>query len=147
MKKSGSVLSIRNESIYGDYTLRIEDNSNVLKVANRIYESGLVEYAHPNFLADINKCQNDPLFPEQYYLNNTGQFGGTAGIDINVGSHGQQCAGIIAATTNNALGIAGIAQCSQIIPINIFNGGEAIQDLVAAIDWAWNQGQADVLSN
>ena len=27
---------------------------------------------------------NDPLFPLQWYLKNTGQFGGTPGIDINV---------------------------------------------------------------
>ncbi|WP_373733829.1 hypothetical protein [Bacteroides heparinolyticus] len=27
--------------------------------------------------------QTDPLYPRQYYLNNTGQFGGTDNIDIN----------------------------------------------------------------
>jgi serine protease len=197
ISRAASKLKIKNESSYGDYTLGLEDNSDVLEVANSIYESGLVEFAHPDFIADIILNQNDPLFPDQFYLNNTGQFEGTAGIDINApeawllsnginnvrvaviddgvenhedidgrvlqgftprnangfgaplqaGNHGQQCAGIIASTTNNALGVAGITQCSQIIPINIFAGGETIQDLVAAIDWAWNQGQADVLSN
>lgn len=29
-------------------------------------------------------CNNNPLFPQQFYLKNTGQFGGVAGIDINV---------------------------------------------------------------
>src|SRR5262245_23938726 len=110
---------------------------------------------------------NDPLFPLQWYLKNTGQAGGTAGIDINVekvwddyngagvtvgvyddgvetdhpdlvanfdpalqptingvpvngqplnnapgsvgDSHGTPVAGIIAASTNNDLGVAGIA--------------------------------------
>ena len=115
---------------------------------------------------------NDPLFPLQWYLKNTGQAGGTAGIDINVekvwddyngagvtvgvyddgveteganahpdlvanfdpalqpppingvpvigqplnnapggagDSHGTAVAGIIAASTNNGLGVAGIA--------------------------------------
>ena len=110
---------------------------------------------------------NDPLFPLQWYLKNTGQFGGTPGIDINVekvwddyngfgvtvgvyddgvetkhpdlfanynsalqptikgvpvngqplnnrpgeagDNHGTPVAGIIAADTNNGLGVAGIA--------------------------------------
>jgi serine protease len=188
ISKFQGTLSIQSVSQYGDYILRVENKGNVLEIANSIYENGLVEYAHPNFLADIALNQNDPLYPEQYYLNNTGQFGGTTGIDINGpetwalsnginnvrvaviddgvenhedingrvlqgftplvnGSHGQQVAGIIAATTNNTLGIAGITPCAQIVPVNIFNGGEAIQDLVNAIDFAWNQGQADVLSN
>lgn len=74
--------------------------------------------------------------------------------------HGQACAGIISASHNN-LGIAGVAPCSQIIPINIFNdwfidiqGGvqfvnynEDIDDLADAIDWAWDDGEAEILSN
>ena len=44
----------------------------------------MVEYCHPNFIAPRKLHQvNDPNYPDQYYLNNTGQFGGTAGIDIN----------------------------------------------------------------
>ncbi|MFW5761593.1 MAG: S8 family serine peptidase [Cyclobacteriaceae bacterium] len=34
--------------------------------------------------------------------------------------HGQACAGIIGATHNN-IGVAGIAPCSEIVPVNIFN--------------------------
>ncbi len=195
--RSNASLSIQGKNKYGEYKLRLEGNFNILAVSNRIYESGLVQFAHPNFRAEITRFQNDPIYPEQYYLNNTGQFGGSVGIDINGpqalalsnglnnvrvaviddgvenhedingrvlagftptnpngfgapaagGNHGQQCAGIIAATTNNALGITGIAQCSQIIPINIFNGGEDIPELVEAIDFAWDEGQADVLNN
>jgi len=194
---SNASLSIQDKNKYGEYKLRVEGNFNILSVSNLIYESGLVQFAHPNFIADIIKFQNDLLYPDQYYLNNTGQFGGTIGVDINApqawalsnglnnirvaviddgvenhedingrvlagftptnpngfgapiagGNHGQQCAGIIAATSNNVLGIAGIAQCSQIIPINIFTGGEDIPDLVEAIDFAWDDAQADVISN
>ncbi len=43
--------------------------------------SGLVEYSHPNFIAPI-EVTTDPLYGNQYYLNNTGQSGGTPGIDI-----------------------------------------------------------------
>jgi subtilisin-like proprotein convertase family protein len=116
-------------------------------------------------MEDGSMIPDDPLFPRQWYLKNTGQFGGTPGIDINVekvwddyngagvtvgiyddgvetvgpnahpdlvanydpalepaingspngqpvtvaDNHGTAVAGIIAASTNNDLGVAGIA--------------------------------------
>ena len=203
----------------------------MLEYSNRIYESGLVIYCHPNFIAPI-EVTTDPLYGDQYYLNNTGQFGGTIGIDINApeawgittGSsairvaviddgvethdeltgrvlqgftpqtsannpnthgapnandppvtiypydsdgpfgHGECCTGIIAASHNN-LGIRGIAPNVQIVPVNIFNDwhinytfwngqmnqyiqfSEDANDCADAIDWAWDDGNADILSN
>tara|TARA_R110000744_G_scaffold326979_1_gene432705 strand:+ start:5373 stop:7088 length:1716 start_codon:yes stop_codon:yes gene_type:complete len=193
---SGNQISLVKEK-YNTYRVFVEDYSKLLDLANRLYESGLVEYCHPNFIMEIKKFQNDPLYPDQYYLNNTGQFGGTAGIDINapqawaittgltdvrvaviddgvenhvdingrvvlgfsplnatgfgapvVGSnHGQACAGIVGATQNNNEGISGVAPCVDIVPINIFIGGESTADLADAIDWAWDEGEVDVLSN
>jgi hypothetical protein len=70
-------------------------------------------------------------------------------------SHGMSCAGIIAAS-HNGLGIAGIAPHAQIVPVNIFPlpstptniaGSASNIDIGNAIDWAWNQGAADLLSN
>jgi subtilisin family serine protease len=195
-KLAGGKLSIVKEK-YGCYRVFVDNYRELLNISNKIYESGLVEYSHPNFIMEIVKLQNDPLYPDQYYLNNTGQFGGTSGIDINapqawgistgvhdvrvaviddgvenhidingrvvqgftplnangfgapvVGSqHGEACAGIIAATRNNNEGIAGIAPCTDIVPLNIFTGIETTADLEDAIDWAWDEGQADVLSN
>jgi subtilisin family serine protease len=49
---------------------------NALEVANRIKESGLVKFSHPNFYAMTVKhsfLPNDTFFPNQFYLNNTGQ--------------------------------------------------------------------------
>jgi subtilisin family serine protease len=46
------------------------------EVANKIQESGLVKYSHPNFAAPITRFQvipNDTYFNNQYYLRNTGQ--------------------------------------------------------------------------
>lgn len=193
---AGGNLSILKEK-YGCYRVFINNYENLLSVSNRIYESGLVEYCHPNFIMEITKNQNDILYPDQYYLNNTGQFGGTAGIDINApqawnvttglhnvrvaviddgvenhldidgrvlngftpvnngngapgndSAHGQACAGIIAASMdNNNEGIAGITPCADIIPINIFAGNETTADYADAIDWAWDNGNADVISN
>lgn len=161
-----------------------------MDIANELYESDQVVFSHPNFIAETSLLQNDPLYPDQYYLNNTGQFGGTAGIDINAPEawalsvglsnvrvavlddgvedhedlagrvvqgftpldpngfgtpvdqswHGQAVAGIIGATSNNNIGIAGIAQCTEIIPINIFTGNEEVNDIADGINWTWDDG-------
>ncbi len=168
----------------------------VLQIANEIHESGLVEWCQPNFIPDMKV--GNPLYPDQYYLNNTGQFGGTPGIDINapeawaltagcgirvavidqgvnnhedmdgrvvngfdpvnltnpghpLGSHdnhGVACAGIIAAS-NNTDGIRGIAENAIIVPIKIFSGNSiyGASDIEDAIDWAWEDGEAEILNN
>jgi len=199
------------EEKYNSYKIVLKDWDEVIGIANLIYESGLVNYSHPNFKATINKFQavpNDPLYQQQYYLNqgnnidiNAPQAWGisrglrpvrVAVIDDGVENHediqgrvlpgftptnnngfgaptnpvppanlltighGQACAGIISATHNN-LGVAGVAPCTNIIPINIFNDwfvfnqtvffNENIENYRNAIDWAWDEGQAEVLSN
>lgn len=191
---------IKEKTKYNTFVLEVIKIENLFRFANVVYENGLVEWCHPNFKADIVKTliPTDPLFPEQYYLSNTGQFSGTAGIDINAPAawdvttgcgnirvvvvddgveahedlagrvlpgftphnngngtpaapdmgHGEACAGIIAASQNN-LGISGIAPNSQIIPVNIFAGGETNNDIANGINWAWdpNFGNADIISN
>ncbi|MBI4917566.1 MAG: VCBS repeat-containing protein [Acidobacteria bacterium] len=54
-----------------------------LVVANDVAESGMVEWAEPNFIQEYQKSAtpNDPLFPNQWHLENTGQGGGTSGAD------------------------------------------------------------------
>jgi subtilisin family serine protease len=174
------------------------DNSEIFAIANSYYENGDAKWCHPNFWSPISLFTNDPLWNQQYYLRNTGQLGGIAGIDINLvgawnitrgnpnlrvavidqgvenhpdlgnrvlngftpinatgngrpigtgNGHGVACAGIIAATQDNNIGITGVAPQVQIVPVNIFAGNETAADLGRAIDWAWNQGQAAVLSN
>jgi len=51
-------------------------------VARRLNRSVLVSYAEPNFILRATAIPNDPLFPELYGLNNTGQTGGSADADI-----------------------------------------------------------------
>lgn len=56
--------------------ITVGKEQNALEVANRIKESGLVKFAHPNFYAITVKHSvfpNDAFFPNQFYLNNTGQ--------------------------------------------------------------------------
>jgi thermitase len=51
-------------------------------VTERLNRSALVDYAEPNFILRSTATPNDPLFPELYGMNNTGQTGGTADADI-----------------------------------------------------------------
>jgi subtilisin family serine protease len=56
--------------------ISVGKDQNALEVANRIKESGLVKFAHPNFYAMTYKHSffpNDEFFPRQFYLHNTGQ--------------------------------------------------------------------------
>ncbi|MCF8360916.1 MAG: S8 family serine peptidase [Prolixibacteraceae bacterium] len=217
LKLVNNKVSVKDRTKYNTYVLETDDWDKLLVYSNLIYESGLVEYCHPNFIAPRQKFQiNDPKYSEQYYLNNTGQFGGTTGIDINAPEawgittgncpvtvaviddgvedhedlngrvlqgftpqfsllnpdthggpnendppdgpvgHGQCCAGIIGAT-HNSLGIRGVAPEVNVVPINIFNDwfiysgkvyySEDALDNAAAIDFAWSDAEADILSN
>jgi hypothetical protein len=184
---------------YDYLVLKINSGFSPLDLSNQIYESGLVDWSHPDFYLPIVKNSNDPLFFQQFYLKNTGQGNGVSGIDMNIESawnitkgssnikiaviddgvedhedyfgrvlngftprdpfngngrpvsnysHGTACAGIIAATHDNNLGIAGIAPNCKIVPINIFTDlTETTSDVASGINWAWNQGGADVISN
>ena len=41
-----------------------------------------IEYAEPNYLRYLNAAPNDPMYPDMWGLNNTGQTGGTPDADI-----------------------------------------------------------------
>ncbi len=67
-------------------------------------------------------------------------------------AHGTACAGIVAASGNNNVGVAGVAYNAKIVPVRIAysSGPNWITSdawIGTSIDWAWNQGDADVLSN
>ena len=53
--------------------------------ANALYESADVVFAHPNFIwpKEPRFVPNDPLYPNQWHLNNSGQGSGQAGADVN----------------------------------------------------------------
>jgi subtilisin family serine protease len=51
-------------------------NVNSLETSQKIYESGLVYYSHPEFISKVEKFEhipNDEYFSNQFYLHNTGQ--------------------------------------------------------------------------
>lgn len=65
---------------------------------------------------------------------------------VGTGNHGNACSGIIAATRNNAQGVAGVAPNVRIMPIKILNPAATNANLALAIDFARLNG-AHVLSN
>ncbi len=71
------------EEKYGVINLRVGDIRNVTALANQIYESGRVEWCQPDFIAEMKKYVDDPLYDEQYHLNNTTSNLGRLNIDIN----------------------------------------------------------------
>ncbi len=152
------------------YILSCDKNSkgNALALANLFYETGNFSSAQPDLMEDLNvNCTNDPLFGQQWHLNNTGQSGGTVGNDIKIcqawnitmgcpnivvavldhglefnhpdfanispisfdsetgtspsvvrGNHGVAVAGVIGASSNNSLGVAGVAPGIQLMSIS-----------------------------
>lgn len=67
------------------------------------------------------------------------------GAPVSNNPHGECCAGIIGASHNN-LGIAGIAPLVKIVPVNIFYS-QSSSNIAAAINYAWDDAEADVISN
>ena len=61
-----------------------ESNGDALEMANLFYETQLFAASEPNLIIDVfPACTNDTYFSNQWGLNNTGQYEGTSGIDIN----------------------------------------------------------------
>ena len=71
---------------YGVFRVEIEDLSQCFAVANALYQSGLTQFAQPDFYAPAQR-NADPLFSQQFQMHNTGQtidgYAGTADMDCN----------------------------------------------------------------
>lgn len=190
------------------YEVKVHKSRNALALANEIQETEIFDYCEPDFLRIMKKLTtNDPSVDNQWSLqndgNNTAQYGGIPGADMNVfeawntttgvasikvaildegvdldhpdlganllpgfdatgqgsfgnasgdDAHGTACAGIVAAVGNNNLGGAGVAYNCKIIPVRIAysSGTNWITNnswITNAINWSWQNGNADVLSN
>lgn len=68
-----------------EYVLRLLDpkQADPLAVSRELDESGLADWAEPNFVQTLHKnyTPNDPLYPQQWHLSNTGQSGGKPRAD------------------------------------------------------------------
>lgn len=183
------------------YTLKCTSRSalNALENANHFYESGFFEFAEPDRMVEnMLHAPNDPQYANQWGLNNTGLYTGTAGVDINaenawnitkgsrevvvavldhgfemnhpdlqgntfgtgfntgtgtspaqvLGSHGTACAGIIAASQDNNVGVSGVAPNARLMSVSnpLVLSPTVMQELADGINWSWQNG-AHVISN
>jgi subtilisin family serine protease len=72
-----------------------------VKAAQILTETGLFTVAEPELIGGYKtNCTNDPLFANQWGFNNTGQFGGTAGMDTRL------CSAYNTTTGSNAVDVA-----------------------------------------
>jgi len=138
LQNNGSSLQYNgtpNEDMQVTDAWNYTQGSSDIKVA--ILDEG-VDLDHPDLVANL--------------LPGFDGFGQTAGDAQNDDAHGTACAGIVAAVANNNLGVAGVAPNCKIIPVRIAysSGGYWVTSsstIANCINWAWNQGGADVLSN
>lgn len=76
----------RNRFLPEWVTLRCTDASdqNAMDIANQLHESGLFETAFPDLIYDVKlNSTNDPFYDQQWAIENTGQYQGNPGVDIN----------------------------------------------------------------
>jgi subtilisin family serine protease len=68
------------------YLLKITDwvNQNTVDACQTCYQNKNIDFAYPDFYLDLQPMYdpNDPYYSNQWHLNNTGQNGALAGIDI-----------------------------------------------------------------
>ena len=90
MAQSTGATILRNDPYSPDiYVLQTAKDSdgNALEMANYFHETGLFEWAEPNFLLLLKKLTNDTFFDYQWSLENTGsaiQYNGTPDADMDV---------------------------------------------------------------
>jgi outer membrane protein assembly factor BamB len=68
---------------FGDLrVLKIPAGQSVAQAIAKLKATGRYDFVEPDYLRHARVVPNDPSFPQQWSLNNTGQTGGTAGADI-----------------------------------------------------------------
>jgi len=111
----------------------------VVVVAQRYYESGFFLCAEANLLSRPFHAftPNDPIFADQWYLNNDGQGGGVAGADIAISQAWDITVGnyhVVIAIIDNGFGLAheDLSGTGTVAPMNA--AGHRIQDSLPTTD-------------
>lgn len=101
-----------------------------------------VEATHEDFGGRV-------LFGYDAFGNNTSGCSDCADAPFGDDYHGTSVAGIIGASQSNGLGVTGVAPGVWILPVRIFRGDQVATacQIGSGINFAWQLGGADVLSN
>lgn len=187
---SANGLSIISKSTHsGFHRLTIPNGKTVIEMVEKLSKNPFVEYAEPNYIAQISMTPNDPYFSYQWHLLGlddggidmqsawdiaTGSGAVVAVVDtgISVGTdledtcfvggydfvnddndttddngHGTHVAGTVAQSTNNNLGVCGVAFNACLMPVKVLDqfGYGTYADIIDGINFAVNNG-ADIIS-
>lgn len=86
MAETYNVLVLGNDQympLWYELSVNKFSKGTTLDIVNKLYESKKFDYVEPNIRLNYDvACISDPMFNEQWYLKNTGQNGGVAGMDI-----------------------------------------------------------------
>jgi subtilisin family serine protease len=82
--QNGLSLIRRTRGRLNVYLLRLNDpkSRSCLEVANSLNDKEGIIWAEPNFLSRVKRNTSDPLYINQWHLNNTGQGAGTVDADV-----------------------------------------------------------------
>lgn len=83
LRKSGARSVQSFKALPGLNRVRLGKGANLQASLEALRAMPEVEYAEPNYFLYKNATPNDPLFSQQWALNNTGQTGGATDYDIN----------------------------------------------------------------
>ena len=105
-----------------------------IRIANAFYETGLFEFAAPDFFFPDHLLSNDTYFSYQWGLKNTGQYG-ASGIDINIESawtHTEGSENIVVAVVDDGVELNHSDLSSNLITgydaVNYVQGGSPINN-------------------
>ncbi len=137
--QAGGNIPVQVDYAPGFYLVETDEIGGALNLAEQLREQPGVLGADP-VLARLRQKKwvpNDTLFSQQWHLRNTGQGGGTAGIDVNITNVWDTYRG-----SNILIGI--VDDGLQLTHTDLF------QNVNTTLDWDWNDGDGDpspVLSN
>ena len=134
LEKQHAMTRVKQASFAGNtFVYKFADPLVSLETANKLVESGLVDYALPNWGKTLSKraIPDDVLFENQWHLNNTGQSGGTAGEDVNIAAVWSTYTG----STNEIIGIVDDG-------LDI-NHEDLHENVLAGMSWDYVEGDDD----
>lgn len=105
--------------VKGLQLVRIAEGSSVPVMLDYYRRNSAVIYAEPDYIVHAVGAPNDPQFPSQWSLQNTGQSGGTAGADI----HAVQAWSLATGNPNVVVGVidTGIDYNHEDLAANVWN--------------------------
>ena len=64
------------------YRIACNDETSLMQIANGLHDTLFVDYSTPDFYGECSLNTSDPIYNNQWALNNTGQENGSPGVDI-----------------------------------------------------------------